>query len=304
MKNLSGIFIPAVTPFDENGELRLDMLEENVLRWNTTNIQGLMVLGSNGEFRSLSDEESLLVVKKTAQLIAKDKTLIAGVGRESLYQTIAFIKQLQAESIAVDYVSVLTPHYFKGLMTDEALVEYYTAIADASGYPVLLYCAPGFSNNVCISLEVLKKIADHPNIAGIKDTSKDMMADYMKAVGGRNDFEVMAGSLGTTMKCLELGGKGGVVSAANYFPNACAKLCEIFSQGNVEEARSYHKKITDLSALTGGKASIAGVKATMNLMGYQGGVPRKPIAPCGEGLSREFLEAIQANRELVECDFN
>ena len=304
MKNLNGIIIPAVTPFDESGALRLDMLKDNFARWNTTGAQGIMVLGSNGEFRSLSDDEAFTVIKTASETISKEKTLIAGIGRESLYHTLAFLNRIQKEGLTIDYVSVLTPHYFKSLMTDDALVEYYAAVADASKYPVLLYCAPSFANNVCISREALKRLADHPNIAGIKDTSKDMMNTYMDAVGGRADFEVLSGSLGTIMTCLERGGKGGVVSAANYFPNACAKLCELAKEKGLKAAREYHKQLESLSALTGARASVAGVKATMNLMGYSAGVPRKPVQPCTKELTAEFEQAIKDHIELIESDYN
>ena len=114
-------------------------------------------------------------------------------------------------------MSVLTPGYFKNLMTDHALIDYYQAIADFSPYPVLIYCAPGFANAVRISPEALRILADHPNIAGIKDTSPDMMSAYMDCVGGRDDFQVLAGSLNNFFLCTLRGGKGGILSAANYF---------------------------------------------------------------------------------------
>lgn len=123
-----------------------------------------MALGSNGEFRSLSDDEAFEVLKTVSEIKAPDRIFIAGVGRESLYQTLAFIKRLEEAAVQIDY---------------------FTAIADASSYPMLLYCAPGFTNDVRISPEALKALADHPNIAGIKDTTPDMMSAYMDAVGGR-----------------------------------------------------------------------------------------------------------------------
>lgn len=290
MKELKGVIIPAVTPFDENDQLDLARLEYNYTEWNKTNVNGYMCLGSNGEFRSLSDDEAFAVIEAASKFTAPEKILIAGVGRESLAGTLAFIKRLQDAEIKIDYISVLTPHYFKGLMTDDALVEYFTAVADFSKYPVLLYCAPSFANEVCISVEAAKRLADHPNIHGIKDTSKHMMNDYMAALGGRKDFVVMAGSISTMMNCIKQGGAGGVISCANYFPAESAKFYELFVEGGEEGCKDYYAKLSKLAKETGGRGSVAGVKATMNLVGLKGGYPRKPVQP----VSAELLEQIKA----------
>lgn len=302
MKKLDGIVIPAVTPFDETGKLRLDWLVQNYERWNRSRVQGYMALGSNGEFRSLSDDESFEVLRIVSEVASKEKVYIAGIARESLYQTLKFLERLTAAELKIDYVSVLTPHYFKGLMSDEALISYFSKIADESSYPVLLYCAPGFANGVCISTDALKILADHPNIKGIKDTSKDMMCAYMEAVGGRSDFEVMSGSVGSVMTCMELGGTGGIVSAANYFPNACGKLYQIFSEQGLDAAKAYHAELKDVATKTGGKASVAGVKAVMNLLGYHAGMPRMPILPCKKELLEEFWQVIKSNEKLIAED--
>src|SRR5579872_2550191 len=124
---LRGVFIPAVTPFDDDGALGVPMLDDNFTKWNRTNVRGYMVLGSNGEFRSLSDDEAGAVVRRALELKG-DKTLIVGVGRESLRLTLGFLDEMTSLGSGIDYVSVLTPNYFAKLMNDEALVNYYTAV--------------------------------------------------------------------------------------------------------------------------------------------------------------------------------
>lgn len=293
MKILEGIIIPAVTPFEKDGRLSLDKLATNYEAWNRSKVQGYMCLGSNGELRSIDDDESLAVIRCASAHTSSDKVLIGGVGRESLQHTLSFIRRVQDAGIHLDYISALTPNYFAKLMTDEALVDYYETIADYSKYPLLLYCAPGFANGVCISPEVLKRLAAHPNIAGIKDTSSNMMESYMDAVGGRKDFIVLSGSLSTIMVCLERGGAGGVVSAANYFPDECARLVEIFRTNGVEKARAYHAALQGLARQTGGRGSVAGVKCCMNLVGLQGGYPRKPVQPISAEIKAEVREAVE-----------
>lgn len=291
-RELRGIIIPAVTPFERDGALSVEKLAANYRRWNQTKVTGTMCLGSNGEFRSLSDDESLRVIEAAAEHTAADKLLIAGVGRESLHHTLAFLGRVQAARVKLDYVSVLTPSYFRKLMTDDALVGYFEAVADFSAYPVLLYSAPGFANGVCVSPEALRRLADHPNICGIKDTSGDMMNRYMDAVGGRDDFAVLSGSLSTIMTCLERGGKGGVVSAANYFPAECARLIELCEAFGLERARAYHAKLRMLAERTGGRGGVAGVKCCMNLVGMRGGAPRLPILPADAAMEREIKDGL------------
>lgn len=293
-KKLKGIIIPAVTPFSDSGEIDADAMAYNYGAWGETDVGGYMCLGSNGEFRSLDDNESLRVLQQAAAL-KKDKLLIGGVGRESLHQTLSFIDRVQKERLAIDYLSVITPGYFAKLMDDEALVDYFTKVADFSTYPILLYCVPVFVNNVCLSAEAVRRLADHPNIYGMKDTSKDMMDAYMAAVGGRDDFTVLSGSLGNLKKNLRQGGCGGVLSAANYFPAQCAEIMNLFVQGKKEEAERQIDKVQALAAATGGRRSVAGVKCTMNLLGLRGGLPRLPVQPVDAAMAAEIRRALMEN---------
>lgn len=277
-EKLRGIVIPVATPFDEQGSLSVSMLEDNFAKWDQTNVRGYMCLGSNGEFRSLSDDESLTVAREAIRLRG-DKTLIVGIGRESLRLTISFLDKVTELGPGVDYVSVLTPHYFASLMDDEALMDYYLAVADYSTVPVLIYVAPAFANSVTVSPAVVKKLADHPNIQGIKDTSPTMLVDYVVSAGGRGDFDVLAGSLNNLLTCLMLGGSGGVVSAANYFPVQCAQVTDLYFAGRHAEALAHYIDLQRVVKLTGAKYSLAGLKCCMNLCGFSGGQPRPPVKP-------------------------
>ena len=168
---LNGITIPVVTPFDDEENVDTDALVHNLTLWNDTAVAGFMVLGTNGEFRSLDDEDSRRVVA-TAAAHKGTKNLVVGVGRESTKRTIDFIASLEPWYDHIDHFSVLTPNYFAKLMDGVALEKYYTDIADASPLPILLYVIPGSANGVTIPDKVLATLADHPNIVGIKDTSR------------------------------------------------------------------------------------------------------------------------------------
>ena len=297
-EKLRGIIIPAITPFDDSDEFSAQMLTENYEKWNRTDVRGYMALGSNGEYRMLDDNESLDVVKAAASARDPKKTLIVGVGRESLHQTLHFIDRVEDLDAGIDYVSVLVPHYFAGLMTDRTVINYYTAIADHAKLPVLLYCAPSFANGVTISAEAVRILADHPNILGIKDTSKNMMDAYMDAAGGREDFDIMAGSVSNLIRCYERGGAGGVVSAANYLPQECADIYNAFQSDGIEAAAAACSSVQALARKTGARGSVAGVKCTMNLLGYAGGNPRKPLLPVDPETEAEYAAALREAGKL------
>ena len=298
-EKLKGIIVPAVTPFDESDDLRLDWFEHNLKRWATTAVRGVMVLGTNGEFRSLSDDEARLVVAAAAR-VRGDKTLIVGVGRESTRTTVEFIDSIADHAGAVDYVSVLPPHYFAKQMTGDVLLAHYTEVADRSPIPVLLYVAPAYSNGVVVAPAVVAKLADHPNIAGIKDTSTDKLTSYMLAAGGRDDFSVLSGTMNTIMTGLHFGGPGGVVSAANYFPDDCAAVVQLHFEGRTAEALDRYAELQRLIAVTGGRRGTASVKACMNELGYRAGLPRRPLPPLTDQDREELRAALVAAGRLQE----
>lgn len=291
---LRGTIIPAVVPFDDADGIDVDAFAYNVERWSRTDVAGYMVLGSNGEFRMLDDAESVRVVELAAEL-AGNKTLIVGVGRESLHHTRAFLDLLEPWYRRIDYVSVLTPSYFPKLMDAAALRDYYTTIADHSPVPVLLYIAPGFANGVSIPPALLAELADHPNIHGAKDTSTNLMVDYQLAAGGRDDFALLAGSLNNIMADLSFGGPGGVVSAANYFPGECARLTTMYHDGDHEGAYAYYVRLQRLVKASGAKYGIVGVKACMDAVGLRGGRPRRPVRPLDP-------ETVAEIRRIIERD--
>lgn len=294
---LTGVVVPATTPFDATGDLRLDWLEHNLRRWSTTDVRGVMVLGTNGEFRSVDDDEARAVVA-TAAAERGDKTLIVGAGRESTRLTVRFIDSIAEHADAIDYVSVLPPHYFKGAMTGDVLRDHYRAVADASPIPVLLYVAPSYANGVLIPPAVVASLADHPNIAGIKDTSNDQITSYLLAAGGRDDFSVLAGTMNTIMTGLLFGSPGGVVSAANFFPDDCAAVVRLAADGKQAESITAYADLQRLIKVTGGRRGVASLKACMNLLGYRAGVPRAPIRPLDDDELRAVREALVAHGKL------
>lgn len=291
-EKLTGIYPPVMTPFDERGNIDYAGLEFNIEKMNETKLRGYMPLGSNGEFRSLSDEEAIKVLKTIAGVKSKDKFLMAGAGRESAFATVEFIKK--AADTGADFVSVLTPHYYAKRMNDEALIAYFENVADNSPLPVLMYCAPSFAAGVLLSFNAVSKLAAHPNIIGMKDTSKEDIANYVKAIPAGANFYVLAGSISKFLYALKNGAVGGVLSMANYLPELCCILQSLFDEGKIEEADAMSANLISLNEKTTGKYGVAGVKAAMNLLGYKGGLPRIPVLPLKENEKSELAAIFES----------
>lgn len=293
-QRLEGVFPPMSTPFRDQ-KLDLDAVRYNIERMNPTGIRGYMPLGSNGEFRSLSDDEAIALVRVYRQCIAPGKTLIVGAGRESAYTTTEFV--LRAADAGADYVSVVTPHYFPKMMTDAALCAFYTYVADRSPVPVLLYCVPGYANGVVISPDAVHALCAHPNIAGMKDTSKEDIAGYCNAAAGL-DFYVLAGTVKKFLYGLQCGAIGGVLSIANYLPELCVQLQQAYREGRQEEAAALSERLLSLNKRTTETTGVAGVKASMDLLGYRGQELRLPLLPL-PAEQKEALAAVLAEEGLL-----
>lgn len=289
-KMLSGVFTPNATSF-LNEEVAYDKIAENIERYNQTKLKGYMPLGSNGEFRSLTDEESIKIIDVYQKYMIPEKTLIAGVMRESAKATIEFIKKIADKG--VDFATILPPHYFVTSMTDEALIKYYTTIADKSPIPIMMYNAPKFTAGLLISTYLVSVLAKHPMIAGMKDTSKEDISIYVNAVPKGANFYVLAGTINKLYAGLKIGAIGGVVSMADYLPAMCCKLQELFYAGEVKEAEKLDVYARELSSNAAGKHEVAGVKAAMDLLGYYGGSPRIPLLPLNDKQKAELKAVLE-----------
>ena len=294
-EKLKGVFPPMMTPFREDQTLDTDALAYNVDKYNETDIAGLMPLGSNGEFRSLDDEESLQVVRIVRKYLKPGKSLMVGAGRESAYSTVGFARSVADEG--ADFISLLTPYYFLKQMNDDAMLRYYTYVADRSPVPVLVYCAPKFSGGLVISPAVISRLAEHPNIVGMKDTSAEPIEGYVDAAKGK-DFHVLAGTINKYYEALCVGGVGGVLSAANYLPQQCCRIQALFESGKREEAQRLAEAIKALTKQCSGSSGIPGTKACMTLMGFRGGYPRLPLAPIPDEEVARIAEALKKSEEL------
>lgn len=165
---LEGIFPAVTTPFYPDGKIYFRKLEQNMARYSLTAVAGFVVLGSTGEAVMLNDEESRAVLRTARLAAAPDKVLLAGVGRESVAETLRLAEYAAAEKY--DAVLVRTPNFYEPQMSAAVMLNYYRVIADHSPLPVLIYSIPKFTH-YDIPVALIAELAGHPNIIGIKDSS-------------------------------------------------------------------------------------------------------------------------------------
>jgi 4-hydroxy-2-oxoglutarate aldolase len=283
--SLKGVFTPLATPFDEQDEFAPEKLVSNINKLNQTGLNGYVVLGSNGEYVYLSEKEKMEVLNIARQVIPKDKLMIAGTGCESTRNTIALT--LQAAEIGADAVIIVNPSYYKSEMTVPVLAAHYQKIADVSPIPVIIYNFPP-GTSIDLSAELLVRLSHHPNIIGVKDTGGLMpkMGEtiYQVAPG----FQVLAGSASFLFPSLAIGAVGGVLALGNIAPLQCLEIYRLFCAGDIENGRALHLRMLPVNAAITTRFGVSGLKAAMEMLGYQGGLPRSPLLPLPETQKQEL----------------
>ena len=168
-KKLMGVFAPITTPFDGKGEVSYKNLKENMEFYSKSKLKGYLALGSNGENKSLNNNEKEQVLKTIIENKGSEQTVMAGCIFESTKETIEFAKI--AESLGADFITLLPPSYFKKEMTDSVLLKYFSDVASSVKIPCLVYNAPQFCGGITLSVNLIKRFRKHPNIVGMKDSS-------------------------------------------------------------------------------------------------------------------------------------
>jgi 4-hydroxy-2-oxoglutarate aldolase len=289
---LRGIVPPLVTPFRQDGEIDLPAFEANVDSYAGEDLAGYLVLGSNGEAASLDEAEKLALVE-AARRRAGDRIVLVGTGCESTRETIRLTRKVA--DLGADGVLVLTPHFYKQRMTDEALRRHFEAVADASPVPVFLYSVPLFTG-IAVSAPLAGSLAAHRRIAGIKDSSGDMGALARILAAVPESFSVACGSAPAFYAALCLGASAGVLAIANCVPRPVAALFRAVERGEHERARKLQRAILPLATALASAHGVPGLKAALELSGRRGGPPRSPLQPVSEAAREELASLLaQAN---------
>jgi 4-hydroxy-2-oxoglutarate aldolase len=288
-----------VTPFDESGTIRYDAFERNIGKYVEAGIEGYLVLGSNGESVYLEHSEKLRLIEAARKRIPSSMTLLAGTGVESTQATITLTKE--AADRGADAVLVKNPFYFKSQMTFDVYMAHYTAVADASPIPVIIYNVPVFTG-VPLQSNLVIELSKHPNIRGLKDSSGDVkLISEVVWNSNQSKFGVLAGAAPTLFPAMMSGARGGIIAIACAAPKATLALYRAFAAGDYKKASEIQRIIAPAAGAVTNKHGIAGLKCAMELEGFESGQPRRPLLPA-TAAQREDLTQIfrRMNSELAE----
>ena len=289
--NLSGVFPPLTTPFAADGSVDLKALAANIQKYNQSKLAGYVVVGSTGESVYLREAEKLQVFETARAAAAPGKILIAGTGCESTAETLELTRR--AAELGYGAALVRTPAYFKSQMTEAALERHYRAVADASPIPVLVYSVPQFTG-LAVSAALVVRLAAHPNIVGVKESSGDVRLIEEIARQVPPEFTVLVGSASAFYAALVAGARGAVLAVACALPEMCVELYEAWSRGDPARAQAVQQRLLEPTAAVTTRFGIAGLKFALELRGYAGGPARPPLLPLDAAARAEITRIFRS----------
>jgi 4-hydroxy-2-oxoglutarate aldolase len=306
--NLNGLLLPITTPFTTNQDVDAEGLTANIQKWNRSGITGYVVLGSTGERVNLDEREYLQVIETAREATPDNLSFVVGAGQQSTRGTIREIEK--AASAGARAVLVITPHYYRSAITQEALIDHYTTVADASSIPIILYSMPDLTG-IKIEPETAARLSKHQNIVGLKDSSNNVATfrETVNMVG--KDFAVMIGNGTVFSNALRGGARGGILAVGCVVPELCLEIYHAVQANEIERATGLQEKLTPLARAVTRTYGIGGLKAALEMAGYVGGAVRAPLRrPNGTavteigGLIREAMNSLTADHVQAVGDLS
>lgn len=268
-----GILPALITPLNEDGKLNEKSFRKLIQYVIDGGVHGLFVTGTTGEFYGLTPEEKREIIQVAIDESRGRVPVYVGTGAITTKECVLLTNI--AEECGADAVSVLTPMFISP--SQEELIKHYTAIANSTSLPVLLY------NNlpktgVTITPKTVEKLAEIKNIVGIKDSSGDftLTAEYIRRTKG-NDFHVLAGRDTLIHACLCYGGTGSIAACANVAPRLCADIYDLYVSGDREGSLEAQYRLAPLRIAFSLGTFPAVIKEALELLGIEAGKCMEPI---------------------------
>ena len=286
-RRLRGVLLPFPTPFAARGETDAGALGANVARWNETGVSGYVALGSTGERVHLDDGEAQQVVAAARAAVSGGWLFVVGVGQQSTRATISEARR--AADLGADALLVITPHFYRAAMTQDALGEHYERVADASPAPVIIYSIPQ-NTGVTLAPDTVGRLSRHENVVGLKESSGDVVAfvEMLRAAEGAENFSMMTGHASAFHASLSAGARGGILAVACAVPRFTVALFQAFESGDHARARAMQHKLIPLARAVTTRFGVGGLKHALDLGGYAGGRVRAPLREPDEEARREI----------------
>ena len=287
MPIFEGIFVATITPFDRNLEVDYEVLHSHVEFLVSKNVNGLIPCGTNGEFSSLTLNEAKKVIEETLNFSGKTM-VVAGTGRSNIIETLELSRF--AWDLGVDALMIVPPYYYKA--KEEGLFQYYSGIfEELSETPIFLYNIPKYSKNE-ITLGLVKKLSEYPNLIGVKDSSGDdeRVKSLVKAFPS---LKIFAGSDAQVYLVFSVGGVGQISAIANVFPEKALAIFEAFKRGDLEESFEKQKEFSEIRSIFKEYPARGGFKYIYSLISGNKSFVRPPLLDLTEAQQEELKKRLQ-----------
>lgn len=274
------------TPFDEKG-VNLQEFEKLVEDQIRNGVDALIVCGTTGESSTMTQEEKLKVIESAVKVSNKRVPIIAGTGANNTRAVIEMNEKV--EKLGVDGLLIVTPYYNK--TTQEGLIMHYKAIAEKTKLPIIMYSVAG-RTGMHILPKTCLELSKIPNIVAIKEASGNLSQVAEIAALCGDDLAIYSGNDDQILPVLSLGGKGVISVLSHANPKMVHDMCYEFWAGNTDRAKELQLKSIPLVNALFSEVNPIPVKAMLNMMGYNFGIPRLPLIEMSEQgkekLKKEF----------------
>ena len=283
-----GIVPALITPMTADEEVDEEGLRTLVDRLIDSGVHGLFVLGTNGEFIALSEAEKLRIARIAVEQARSRVPVIAGTGAYATREVVALNRKM--EDVGVNAVSVITP-YFNGA-TQAELFTHYERIANATSLSVMLYTIPA-KTGVTLNVDTVRRLAEIPNIRGIKDSGGDFDRLLQLIALRRDDFAVFTGTDSMILWTLIAGGDGAVAATTNAVPSVVMSIWNNFQRGDIAAAREAQESLRALrDAFALGTLPVV-LKTAAEMLGMPAGPARSPAQPLDAAARDRLAKAIE-----------
>ena len=282
-----GSIVALVTPFDEHDRIDYDALRRLIEFHIGEGTNGLVIAGTTGESATLDEGEHVELIRRAAAMVAGRIPVIAGTGSNSTRQTVNL--SLEVADAAIDGYLLVVPYYNKPVQ--EGLYQHFLAIADAVDKPIMLYNVPG-RTVADILPETLARLADHPNIIGVKDATGDMERMKQHRALIPEEFRYFSGDDFTSLEFLRLGGHGVVTVSGNVAPRQMSDLCRAVAEGEIEKAAEIDDSLQPLNTALFVESNPIPVKWALHEMGLISSAIRLPLTVYADEFHEQMKDAL------------
>ena len=289
MKNhiFTGVATALATPFNNYG---INILEfEKFINFQIdSGINALVVCGTTGEASTMTQEEKIQAIQCAVSTSNKRVPVIVGTGSNDT--TTAIINSIMAQELGADGLLVVTPYYNK--TTQAGLIEHFKTIATSVSIPIILYNVPG-RTGVNLSPETCFELSKIDNIIGIKEASGNIsqVAKIARLCG--NHFSIYSGNDDQIVPVMSLGGKGVISVISNIKPKLTCSITNSFLKGDIDEACAYQLYELPLIEALFAETNPIPIKAAINMLGFDFGVPRLPLVECSFALKETIKKYLK-----------